>query len=121
MSMSLTMASSSSLGNGSKVSLVEPGDDTILIVRKVLEMGRSDEPVDRLGLRVPDMLDESVGLMAELTLTVMGIEGGWEVWGEGFIDTIELLEELKLLLVVLCLWGLRQPLHLHSKHPLPST
>jgi hypothetical protein len=70
------MFSSSNLGNGNKVSLVDPGDDTILIVRNVLDMGSSEEPVDKLGLRVPEMLEERVGLIPAVTLTVTGIDGG---------------------------------------------
>ena len=66
-----TIGSSSSLGNGNKVSLVEPGDDTMLIV---LVIGNSDDPVHRFGLKVPETLDVKVGLIDVETQTVTGIE-----------------------------------------------
>lgn len=112
MSTSLTIGSSSKRGKGNRVSLVEPGDDTILIVR---EMGSSDEPLHRFGLRVPDTLDVSVGLMAADTHTVTGTDGGAVDIVAAF-DGADCDEPL-----VLGLCGLRQPLHLHSKQPFPST
>jgi len=94
------------LGNGSKVSLVEPGDDTILIVRKVLDMGNNEEPVDKLGLRVPEILEESVGLIPALTLTVTGTDGGCDCDLTDKITLLGVVVLLPLVVVVLLVFAL---------------